>query len=236
MDTKFQKKHESDMTKKERRELEREKLASMNGKEKLEYILTYYKLQIGLVLGAILLIVGVVKWIDSFFDETVLYAAIVNGRNLEEGMMEEFQAYRGDENRRHKYILDTSIAFQDQDGSGEMDYATATKMLTLVGSSATDLFICPKSVYEKYSQEEDFLVPVEQLLGEEFVASHEDICEKDAVRVEKSEILERYGYQSQEAAYLIVFQYSSNHEAAADFVKFLTGENLTGNGEKSKEN
>ncbi len=32
MDTKFQKKHESDMTKKEKRELEREKLASMTGK------------------------------------------------------------------------------------------------------------------------------------------------------------------------------------------------------------
>ena len=38
MDTKFQKKHESDMTKKEKRELEREKLASMDRKGKAEYI------------------------------------------------------------------------------------------------------------------------------------------------------------------------------------------------------
>ena len=43
MDTKFQKKHESDMTGKEKRELERQKLASMNGKEKAEYIFSYYK-------------------------------------------------------------------------------------------------------------------------------------------------------------------------------------------------
>ncbi|MEG1291041.1 MAG: hypothetical protein RSD28_01940 [Lachnospiraceae bacterium] len=41
MDTKFQKKHESDMTKKEKRELEREKLASMSKKQKLEYVVTY---------------------------------------------------------------------------------------------------------------------------------------------------------------------------------------------------
>ena len=34
MDTKFQKKHESDMTSKEKRELERQKLSSMTGKEK----------------------------------------------------------------------------------------------------------------------------------------------------------------------------------------------------------
>lgn len=221
MDTKFQKKHESDMTKQERRELEREKLASMNGKEKLEYILTYYKLQIALVLGAILLVVGVVQWVDSFLNETVLYAVVVNGRNLDTGIMEQFQAYRGDMNRRHIYTLDTSIAFQDQDGSGEMDYATATKMLTLVGASTADLFICPKSVYQKYSQEEDFLVPVEELLGEGFAAAHADICEKDAVRVENSGMLEKYGYQSNEAAYLIVFRYSSNQEAAADFVEFL---------------
>ena len=46
MDTKFQKKHESDMSRKEKRELEREKLASMSGNEKLEYILSYYKFHI----------------------------------------------------------------------------------------------------------------------------------------------------------------------------------------------
>lgn len=221
MDTKFQKKHESDMTSKEKRELEREKLTSMNGKEKLEYILTYYKLQIALIVGAILLVIGIGKWIDSFFDETVLYAAIVDGRNMDARIMEEFQAYREDENKRHKYVLDTSVAFSD---SGEMDYATNMKMVTLVGANTADIFICPESVYQEYSGEENFLVPVKKLMGEEFVAAHEDICEEDAVRVENSEMLEKYGYQSNGAAYFIVFQYSKNQDTAADFVKFLLGE------------
>ena len=221
MDTKFQKKHESDMTKQERRQLEREKLGSMNGKEKLEYILTYYKLQIAVALGAVLLVIGAVRWVDSFLDETALYAAVVNGRNLDPGIMEEFQAYRGDMERRHIYTLDTSVAFSDQDGSGEMDYATRMKMVTLVGANTADLFICPESVYQEYSKEENFLVPVEELMGEQFVSAHKDICEKDAVRVENSGILEKYGYQNSGAAYLIVFQYSKNQDAAADFVEFL---------------
>ena len=76
MDTKFQKKHESDMTKKEKRELEREKLASMGGSEKAEYILSYYKFHIAAVAGLIVLIVGIGMWIDSFRNETMLYAAV----------------------------------------------------------------------------------------------------------------------------------------------------------------
>ena len=49
MDTKFQKKYESDMTGKEKRELERQKIASLHGMEKLEYILVYYKFHIAAV-------------------------------------------------------------------------------------------------------------------------------------------------------------------------------------------
>ena len=121
-------------------------------------------------------------------------------------------------------MLDISVGAMSQDGSGEMDYANRMKMVTLVGASTTDLFICPENIYQEYSREENFLVPVEQLMGEEFVSAHSDICEKDAVRVENSKILERYGYRSSGPAYLIVFQYSGQKEAAADFVEFLLSE------------
>ena len=59
------------------------------------------------------------------------------------------------------------------------------------------------------------------MVGEEFVAAHKEICEKDAVRVEGSEVLEKYGYQNSEPAYLIVFGYSGRQEVAADFIRFL---------------
>lgn len=221
MDTKFQKKHESDMTKKEKRELERKKLASMDTKGKVEYILVYYKFHLAALIGLILLAIGVFQWIDSFQDETMLYASIVNGRGLDAGIMEEFQAYLGDMEPRHKFILDTSVAFSNQDGSGEMDYANQMKLTTLVGAGTTDLYICPESIYQQYSQEPGLLAPVEELVGAGFVSAHPEICEKDAVRVEGSEVLERYGYQGSGPAYLIVFQYSKHQDVAAHFIKFL---------------
>ena len=221
MDTKFQKKHESDMTKKEKRELEREKLASMDGKGKAEYILGYYKFHILGIVGLVLFAVGIVKWIGSFQDETMLYASVINGRGLEEELMEHFQAYLGDMDPHHKFILDTSVAFSNEDGSGELDYAGQMKMTTLVGAATTDLFICPQSVYQQYSQEPGLLVSVEEMVGEEFVAAHKEIFEKDAVRVEGSEVLEKYGYQNSGPAYLIVFGYSGRQEVAADFIRFL---------------
>ncbi len=224
MDTKFQKKHESDMTRKEKRELERKKLASMHGKEKAEYIFSYYKFHLAALAGAVALIIGIVMWIDSFQNETILYAAVINGGGMDTEMMEHFQAYRGDDNRRHLYVLDTSVGAGGQDGAGEMDYANRMKMVTLVGASTADLFICPENIYQEYSGEENFLVPVEELMGAEFTASHSDICEKDAVRVEDSKMLEKYGYWKNGPAYLIVFQYSGQKEAAADFVEFLLSE------------
>lgn len=223
MDTKFQKKHESDMTKKEKRELEREKLASMNGKEKAEYILTYYKLHIAVLLGGILLAIGIAMWIDSFQNETMLYVAIINGREVDAAMMEEFQAYREDGERRHKYVLDNSAVTSGQDGSDELDYASQMKVATLVGANTADLFICPESIYQEYAKEENFLLPMEELLGQEFVSAHKEAFETDAVRVENSQMLKKYGYQGTEPAYLIVFQYSGHQGVAADFIKFLLG-------------
>ena len=225
MDTKFQKKHESDMTKKEKRELEREKLASMGGSEKAEYILSYYKFHIAAVAGLIVLIVGIGMWIDSFRNETMLYAAVINGKELDAGMMEHFQAYRGDDNRRHKYVLDTSVAFLGQDSSGELDYASQMKMVTLTGAGTADVFICPEEVYRNYTGEENVLVPVEELLGAEFVSAHKEICEQDAVRIEDSEMLEKYGYQNRGPAYFIVFCYSGHQDVAAEFLEFLVGQN-----------
>ena len=224
MDTKFQKKHESDMSRKEKRELEREKLASMSGNEKLEYILSYYKFHIAALAGLIVLVVGIGVWLDSFRNETMIYTAVINGKELDTGIMEHFQAYRGDDSRRHKYMLDTSVAFSGQDGSGELDYASQMKMVTLVGANTADVFICPEEVYEEYAGEENYLVPVEELMGAEFVSAHEDICRQDAVRIEDSEILQQYGYQSRGPAYFIVFRYSGHQDVAADFLEFLTGQ------------
>lgn len=224
MDTKFQTKHESDMTKKEKRELEREKLASMNGKEKTEYILSYYKFHIAAVIIVILLAVGIGIWIDDFQDENIIYAAIINATDMDTAMMDDFRNLRKDEERHHKYILDTSIVISEQNDSAELDYASRMKLTTLVGGNTADIYICPEEVYREYSGEEGTLISIADLMGEEFVSDHTDICEEDAVRVENNATLQKYGYQSSKPAYLIVFYYSKHQEVVADFINFLVQE------------
>lgn len=74
-----QKRYESDMTPKEKRELEKKKLKQMTFPQKVEYIWAYYKLHMAIALAIILVIVFVGQLIYRSQFDTVFYAAIING-------------------------------------------------------------------------------------------------------------------------------------------------------------
>lgn len=228
MDTKFQKKHESDMTSKEKRELEREKLASMHGWEKLEYILVYYKFHIAVVLMLILAAFGITRWVDNMKDENYLYVTVVDAATEGGNLMEDFRASLGDEEEHHKYLLDTSV-FHTVDLQGEkvMDYNAQVKLTTLLGAGTVDVLIGPKDIYEAYAEQEEgeeVLYRISDVMGEEFVKEHEDICMEEAIRVDNNAVLEKYGLTTGEPAYLMVFQYSEHLEEVKAFVDFLMEE------------
>lgn len=223
MDTKFQKKHESDMTAKEKRELEREKLASMHGKEKIEYILSYYKFHIGVVILLILLAVGVTQWIDDFKDENYIYATVINAPKESKDIMKDFRKSLGDEEEHHKYVLDTDVFLtrQKPDQEPSLDYTAQMKLSTQVGAASLDLMICPKTVYDMYTGQ-DMLYNISDLMGEDFVEEHKDICTSDAIMVQDNEVLNKYNLLlGNEDMYLIVFQYSEHPEIDKEFVEFL---------------
>lgn len=223
MDTKFQKKHESDMTSKEKRELEREKLASMHGLEKVEYILAYYKLHIVAVIALIFAVIGIFIWVDDLKDENYIYVSVVDATTEGENFIEDFREFVGDEEEHHKYVLDTGI-FQSTNFSGQktLDQSANMKLTALVGSGELDVLICPESIYKLYSdEEEDGLYPISELMGEEFVAEHADVCIRDAILVEDNSVLEKYGLSIEEPAYLIVFRNSKHPEIAKELINFL---------------
>ena len=92
-----QKRYESDMTPKEKRELERKKLKQMTAGQKLEYIWAYYKPHMAVALGIILLIVFIGQMIYRSQFDTVFYAAIINGTAGDgEALAEDFKNYTGD--------------------------------------------------------------------------------------------------------------------------------------------
>ena len=92
-----QKRYESDMTPKEKRELERKKLKQMTAGQKLEYIWAYYKPHMAVALGIILLIVFIGQMLYRSQFDTVFYAAIINGTAGDgEALAEDFKNYTGD--------------------------------------------------------------------------------------------------------------------------------------------
>lgn len=227
MDSKFQKKHFSDMTRKDKRELERKKLASMHGSEKIEYILTYYKFHLLSLVILIFAIVGIVKWADRLQDENYLYVAVVDAPADGVGFIKDFRSFIGDEEEHHIYTVDAGMHYTlNQNGEKEMDYNTNIQLSTLVGAGEVGVMICPKETYDIYGGEnqkqgQEVLYPVSEIMGEEFVETHKDICLEDAILVTDNEVLKQYGLSSGEPAYLMVFQYVKYPEIAKEFIDFL---------------
>lgn len=223
MDTKLQKKYESDMTKKEKRALERQKLASMGMKAKIEYIIGYYKFHILGVILAVFAVIGLVKWADSLKNENMLYLAVVNSVGDGGTIMEDFKEYLGDTDKYHIFTIDNSVMLGSDNGTSQADYTSTMKLTTLVGAGTADVFICPEDIYKEYAQQ-DILVNISDLMGKEFVADNPDICEEYAIRVEDNKVLKKYGLTGKQPAYLITFAFSKHPDVAAQFVDFIMEE------------
>ena len=107
--------YESDMTRKEKRELEKQKLGSMNWKEKLEYIWTYYKAAMAAVIGVIVVIVIVCQLVENSKYKTILNVSVINASMSEdsEAIGEELQNQFGTDNKYDKVSFDTSLMMGD---------------------------------------------------------------------------------------------------------------------------
>lgn len=219
MDSRFQKKYESDMTRKEKRELEREKLASMTIKEKIEYILAYYKYHIGGILALIAVAAGIAVWIGHLQDETMLYVAVIDAPENGGTIMEDFKESIGDTEEHNKYQIDTSIYLGNGE-EGQADYASQMKLSTLVGSGTADVYICPEDIYQQY-KEQEVLSPIADIMGKDFVDKYAEDCEEFAIRIEDNKVLAQYGLQSHKAGYLIVFGYTKHPETVKQFVEYI---------------
>ena len=76
--------YESDMTKAEKRELEKQKLGTMNLKGKLEYIWAYYKPLIFGIIGAVVLVIVVCQQIENAKYKPILNVSVINAAMMNE--------------------------------------------------------------------------------------------------------------------------------------------------------
>ncbi|MGN0406292.1 MAG: hypothetical protein ACI4F1_13780 [Bariatricus sp.] len=146
-------KYESDLTKKEKRQMEIEKLKSMNFLEKLDYIWTYYKLWFAGALAVVALIyLGFTMYQGMQKNELVSVAIL--GANMEADQIEMLQNdvkdWMGAEGKNDVVTINANLSANNEDSNSKI------ALTTLIGAQSVDVLICTQEIYEDYAGQDGF--------------------------------------------------------------------------------
>ena len=215
-----EKRYESDLTAKEKRQLEWKKIKNMNWKQRIEHIWLYYKVHMILLLVFISLIAVIVQGIENSRYETMLNVTIINsGIHDPDGLEKDFKEYIGDEEKYHEYVVDANYYLT---GDQANDYNYVIKLSTMIGAQEIDVFIANKEEYDKYNKMDAF-IPMDQLLTPEQIKDFGADVGENYLHFTESEKLQKYGLFPGNDYYLAIFVYSEQIEYAKKFINFAFG-------------
>ena len=224
--------YESDMTRKEKMQLEKEKLSKMNFKEKLAYIWEYYKAVIFGIIAVIFIIGTIVnihenaKYYDLVSIAVVDYAGLQDVSPIEEDLKEAL----GTGDKYEKVSIDTSYSFgenlENADyntlmASAKKDYESTQKKPSGVNAAQSmDVLICSQAVYDNYSKD-DYFLDLSTLFDEA-------TCEKYGIKagdtcldISKLKKYQDMGLTYYEPCYLTVLVNTKNTDNAAKLIEYL---------------
>lgn len=212
------KKYETDLTRKEKRQLEAEKLKTMNKSEKIEYIWTYYKLYF---FAAVLVIIGLVIAFNSYQEskvKTQVSIAVIDAKgdavDARDELEKELHTYMCGDDKFKKISLDTAMSSADS-------YTFNIKLDTLLGTKSLDVIICDEKTYNDLKQKEVFS-DWEEVLGESY-AKYEPYIIDGNLHIESSEKLKNSEVIPYTPVYLGVVRNSTKIEAAKKTVTYFLG-------------
>lgn len=154
---------------------EREKLQTMNFRDKLWYIWNYYRFHmIAAVLAIIVAVnVGTVIYHSTF--HTALHCMIINSRDEEglnsEPLEKDFASWAGLGKKEEIVSESTFLSFGDD--VSEYIYASMAKISALVAAKDLDIMICDNETLDHYSSMDGFL-DLETILPEEILDAEKD--------------------------------------------------------------
>ena len=208
-------KYESDMTPKEKRQAELEKLRGMSLGEKAGYLWTYYK--IWLLVPVILIFViwqGMQIYHNMQEVELLSVGVVDTNLNTEEGQ-ETFESdllkLLGTGGENEVIALDTGL------GSGD-DSASAMKRATVLGAGTLDLMICGEELYDSYDAQGAF-ADWEEILGEDY-GKYEPYFVDGRLDLSRSAKWDSYGLVIYEPVYAGALVSSENTEALRQFAEY----------------
>ena len=159
-------KNESDLSKKERRLIEKEKLKGMGPKKKLEYIWMYYKPAIFGVIAVIALIFGIKDYYEQSKIKTVLSMTVVNSMandtETPEQKIKETLGYKDDPYSK----VEIGVNLTTDSEMAEFDYNAQIAYMAQIQAGSIDIMVMPEKLYQTLKKNEPF-ADLKELMGEE---------------------------------------------------------------------
>lgn len=214
----MEKRYESDMTLKEKRELEMKKLKSMTFGQKLGYLWEYYKIWL-VILAAVIMIISIfVTMYRNSQKINLISIGIANSSITSDSteVVDELIEMLGTGDKHETATVDTSYYFNDDVTS--TDPNIIMKFSTMVAAQSMDVLICSENVMEYYSEQEMFLKPSEYLSSEQ-IAEMGDRVSEYGVRIDGSELLDEWGLVLYEPVYFTVIANASNVDNAVTLLE-----------------
>lgn len=211
-------KHESDLTKKEKRELEKMKLASMGWKGKLQYIWAYYKPQ----MAAIVAVIAIAFFAKDLYENSKIHTALTvmvidsYGTKQEEAEQKVQEALEIQDDPYEVVTVDESLRTGD-DGEALENYSQMA-FTTKVAAKAVDVLVGSETYMDGFEFKDEYFMDLSELLPEDVYAAFGEQDDKYSITIESDQLADEL-----EVAYTpIKIGILSNSENVENAVKWLT--------------
>jgi len=213
----MEQKYESDLTKKEKRQLEWQKIKGMGVKDKLEYFWMYYK-HVLVLLFSIVMLCSLFWTMHknrniNYILNLVVVDAYYETTEPVEALREELLTLLGTGDKNEMVSMDLSAS------SSEEDYNAAMKMMVLLAAADVDIFICRDDVYKGIHLDDAF-IPWEEVLGEDY-EKYESYITDGYLDFSKSEKWKEYGLTIYDPACAGVLHSAKNMENIKKVVEYF---------------
>ena len=209
--------YESDLTKEEKRRMEKEKIKGMSGTKKLGYLWTYYKVWLLVpVLVLVAIFTGVQIW-QNAQEKPLLYVNISDVEvGSDEGMdrlSENLRTLLGAENAHETVPVTNSVL-------SSSNYEASVMMSVWLSTGEMDIVLCDEETYKEYEAQGVFL-STEELFGDDLslVADH---IQDGMLTLDASQI-SGYNIVNYTPVCAGVLTTTTHKEEAKDALLYLTG-------------
>ena len=182
--------NETDLTKKERRQIEREKLKGMGTGKKLQYIWMYYKVHmlcVVLAIGAVCLGVSLYQHAKM---ETVLSIAVVDAGDFTANDVEENILEMLDTGNKYAQVSVAQNLITDETGA-DLDYYARMAYVTETQTATVDVLVMPKELYET-EKDKGMYANLKELFGDEIYESL-GATDEQHLELTNSKVAEEFG-------------------------------------------